>query len=111
MRELLTEKFDKPSYSWAISPAKVWENKEGQFHRDDDKPAIICDDGSRFWYKNGKLHRNNGKPAIIAFDGSMCWLKKGKIIKTDIKDMFSIVISETHHAILVGDSHVLRYDK
>lgn len=28
---------------------KIWM-KNGQYHRNDDKPALICDSGSKYWY-------------------------------------------------------------
>lgn len=31
--------------------------KYGKLHRDDDKPAAICPDGFKFWYKNGERDR------------------------------------------------------
>lgn len=33
--------------------AKVWLNKNGELHREDDKPARIYPDGTREWFKNG----------------------------------------------------------
>lgn len=34
-------------------------------HRNNDMPAVDCDNGTQKWYKHGKLHRENGKPASI----------------------------------------------
>jgi hypothetical protein len=42
----------------------VWYNEKGQFHREDDLPAIEWEDGTKHWYIEGKYHRENG-PAII----------------------------------------------
>jgi hypothetical protein len=40
-------------------------SKNGLRHRENDKPAIIGNDGTMAWYIDGKLHRNNDKPALI----------------------------------------------
>jgi hypothetical protein len=54
------------------SGSKYW-HKNGECHRDDDKPAILYHDGSKFWYKNGRNHRDNGEPAIIWDNGDKYW--------------------------------------
>jgi hypothetical protein len=38
----------------------------------------IDSNGDIYWYKNGKLHNENDKPAIIQNDGYKLWFKKGK---------------------------------
>ena len=50
----------------------------GKLHRDNDKPAVICTDGSQFWYQNGNLYRDNDLPTIIYADGKQVWYKNGK---------------------------------
>jgi len=55
---------------------KVWRNKNGLYHRDYDKPAIIYADGSQHWYQNDKRHRDNDQPAIIYADGTQVWYKE-----------------------------------
>jgi hypothetical protein len=37
--------------------------------------------GNKYWFKNSKLHRENDKPAIIYNDGRLCWYIDGKLIK------------------------------
>lgn len=54
-------------------------NSNGRRHRDNDQPAIIFANGSRYWYEDGELHRDN-KPAIIRVDGYQAWYKGGKVI-------------------------------
>ena len=44
--------------------ARVW-TKDGEIHRDGDKPAMVYTNGSKHWYKHGKLHRDGDKPAIV----------------------------------------------
>lgn len=55
--------------------------KNGQFHRDDDKPAYEFIGVFKKWYKNGKLHRAGGKPAVEYTDGYKSWYKNGVLIK------------------------------
>lgn len=52
--------------------------RDGAWHRDVDKPAVIWADG-RVWYcKDGKCHRDGDLPAIIWADGSVSYWKNGK---------------------------------
>jgi len=52
--------------------------KDGQCHRDNDKPAVIWHNGARYWYKNGRRHRDNDKPATIKSDGTEEFWKGGR---------------------------------
>jgi hypothetical protein len=47
-----------------------WYNKDHQLHRNNDLPAVISLDGSKYWYKNGKYYRDNNLPAVTFFDGT-----------------------------------------
>jgi hypothetical protein len=49
----------------------VWENEQGQTHRE-DSPAVERKDGSKQWWINGKRHRLDG-PAIEWTEGKMFW--------------------------------------
>ena len=60
-----------------ISEFSIGWYKDGEWHRSNDKPAVIFFDGSRYWYKNGKRHRDNDKPAIVYGHGSKRWYKNG----------------------------------
>jgi hypothetical protein len=51
--------------------------KNGQWHRDADKPVRIAEDGSLGWFKNGVYHRGGDKPARIGTDGTLGWFKNG----------------------------------
>jgi len=57
---------------------KRWYNKNGQRHRDGDKPAIVWADGDKFWYRNGKPHRDGGKPAVERAGGDKFWYQNEK---------------------------------
>jgi hypothetical protein len=41
-----------------------------------DGPALIFDNGSKFWYLNGECHREDG-PAVITADGTISWYLNG----------------------------------
>jgi len=58
---------------------KVWRNKEGLRHRDNDLPAVIRFDGREDWFKKGKKHRDHDKPAVICPGGNQYWYREGKI--------------------------------
>jgi len=66
-------------------PAIIYENgskfwyKNGQRHREGDEPAYISACGGKLWYKNGQPHREGDLPAKIYDDGSKCWYKNGQI--------------------------------
>ncbi len=54
--------------------------KYDKLHRDDDKPAMVRKLGN-FYYKNGKLHRDDDKPAVEYHNGSKLWYRNGKLYK------------------------------
>jgi hypothetical protein len=66
---------DKPAVIGA-GGLQAWI-KNGLAHRDGDKPAWIWDDGTLTWYKNGVHHRDGDKPAWIGADGTLLWYKNG----------------------------------
>jgi len=43
-----------------------------------DEPAMIYDNGTKFWFKNGKKHRDNNLPALIWYNGDVVFYKNGK---------------------------------
>jgi len=51
--------------------------KDGKliYHSFDDEPAMIYDNGTKYWYKDGLLHRDNNLPAIIYSDGDCGYYK------------------------------------
>jgi hypothetical protein len=83
---------------WPVSPelmasyndgshTKKWDHstlmwyKNGVYHRDGDKPAVIHVD-TLSWWKNGKCHRDDEKPAWIDANGPIEWLKNGQWHRT-----------------------------
>ena len=55
---------------------KIWKNKNGKLHRDNDLPAVVEINGGKAWCINDQLHRTNG-PAVIRFNGDKQWYLKG----------------------------------
>jgi len=63
--------------STPTSCVKISYKKNGQLHRDEDKPAVISryfldtdkKKWSYYWYKNGSLHRDDDNPAVIVYNG------------------------------------------
>ena len=64
---------------------KKWKNKEGRYHRENDKPAIEFSDGGKVWYINGKRHRENDKPAVEYADGRKIWYINGLLNRENDK--------------------------
>lgn len=75
LKELLSGLIDRSAvvYRDYIS----WKNKQGQNHRDNDKPARIYLSGDKVWYQNDMVHRDNDLPAKIFVNGSLGWYQNG----------------------------------
>ena len=56
-------------------------NKDGQYHRDNDLPAVISARGQKEWYVNGLRHRANGLPAIESETGYKRFFENGKRVE------------------------------
>jgi len=82
----MKSRIDKTEYSFFINEynSKFWY-KNGWYHRDNNKPAVIYNNGSMFWHKNGKLHREKDLPAVIYYNGDMDWYKNGELIRISRK--------------------------
>jgi hypothetical protein len=52
------ENLNKPT-EIGFNDTKIWKNKEGKFHRLNDKPAFEYADGKKVWYINGKFIKQN----------------------------------------------------
>lgn len=52
--------------------------RHGEYHRDDDLPAVIFYNGAKFWYKHGKMHRSGG-PAVELRSGTKLWYCRGSL--------------------------------
>ena len=56
---------------------KVTSNENYQLHSFNDEPAVIYEDGIKYWYKNGIIHRETGA-AVIYEDGTKQYWLNGK---------------------------------
>lgn len=72
----IVEHLDVPTftvnYYGGIIRCQAWHNKDYEYHREGDLPAVIeyYEDGNircQEWYKNGNLHRENNKYAYIKY--------------------------------------------
>jgi hypothetical protein len=54
----------------------------GKLHRENDLPAVITKNGTRYWYQFGIHHRENG-PAITYNSGRELWIHNNKIISDE----------------------------
>lgn len=69
--------YDMKEYNGEIVESYNWYHN-GELHRNDDKPAVICVNFYQEWYQHGKLHRDYDKPAFIGADGTLKWYINGK---------------------------------
>lgn len=72
---LLHRDNDKPAVVWNNGPKEWFHN--GSTRCNEDQPAVIFSDGMREWYKHGARHRDRDLPAIIYADGSTAYYKHG----------------------------------
>lgn len=79
MREILIERFPRPDYIDELG-TMYWFDDYGEFHSIDDRPAIICASGVKYWYKNGKIHRDGNKPAATFVSGKKEYWKNGMFV-------------------------------
>lgn len=59
---------------FVISDQSYWITRNGKAHST-VQPAIVYNNGSRFWCNFGKVHRTKGLPAIEWCDGSKEWVE------------------------------------
>lgn len=52
---------------------------EGKLHRDGDKPAVVYSNGDQEWWHQYKLHRDDDKPAVIHTNGDKAWYQNDKL--------------------------------
>lgn len=70
-----------------------WRDHSGLYHREDG-PAIIENDGSKFYYIHGLLHRDNG-PAIVFANGKKeFWLNGIKL--TNVKSTVELILQQIY---------------
>lgn len=64
--------------------AEVYK-KNGFLHRDNDLPAVIYVDGSKFWFRDGVDYREDDKPASEFASGTLVWYLDGMVGRADDK--------------------------
>ena len=47
--------------------------------------------GTNIWFKNGEYHRDGDKPAITHVNGNKCWYKNGKEYIPNFYEEFQIL--------------------
>lgn len=77
----LKTKNDEPTTIDSLG-TKYWRNENGDFHRENDLPAVEFFNGEKRWYKNGELYRKDG-PSIIFSDKTEFWYKNGELHRLD----------------------------
>ena len=56
----MKSRIDKTEYTFEINEYNdLVFYKNGNYHRDNDKPAVIWDNGNSFWYFNGTFMKRN----------------------------------------------------
>jgi hypothetical protein len=79
MKEILSDLITRSARIFAgdFKDYIAWQNRYGQNHRDNDKPARIYANGDRVWYQNDMVHRDGDKPAKIFANGDLAWYQDG----------------------------------
>ena len=68
--ERLSLRYEKYEYG------ERWYNQFNQLHRVHG-PAVVLNDGSRFYYQEDILHREDDLPAVEKVDGTRKWFNLG----------------------------------
>lgn len=55
----------------------LWHDEDGLLHREDG-PAVIMQNGTKYWYRRGYLHREDGPAIINVFGESPQWYLNGQ---------------------------------
>jgi len=62
---------------------EFWKLPSGDYHRENDLPAIERVNGTKEWWLNGKLHRDNDLPAYEHVGGDKAWYVNGECHRTN----------------------------
>lgn len=60
-----------------IADRTLWRDEDGLLHREDG-PAIIMQNGTKYWYCRGYLHREDGPAIINVFGEPPQWYLNGQ---------------------------------
>ena len=91
---------DKPSVERYYDNYRSW-HCDGELHRDNDLPAIVCNDYKE-WRIHGMIHRDNDLPAIV-FPEAQFWYKDNMRHRGDDKPA---IINKNYQAWFInGNRH------
>ena len=62
-----------------IEDRQIWRNAAGRLHSDADCPAMVSSN-ARFWFRDGEFHRDGNRPAIILSTGQCFYYVNGEYI-------------------------------
>lgn len=60
-------------YSYIVAPGHRFSGIDRQLHSVDDEPAIVYNDGTKWWYDHDKVSRGGDKPAVVWWNGVQEW--------------------------------------
>lgn len=84
-------------------PAVVCEEfQRGKLRRDNDKPAYIESNGNQIWYQHGELHRDGSKPAAIWYE-MQTWYQHGEQISAINRQLLHAM----YHACIAPIAHTI----
>lgn len=94
-------------YGWRAPPDRDANllicHKNGLWHRDDDKPAVIDSNGNLKWYQRHLLHRDGDKPAVIFADGHLQWFQNGHLHRSCGP---AVIMSNDIHRWWINGTHI-----
>jgi hypothetical protein len=74
----LMAQYKDGTHTYKSAGSTLYWEKNGQYHRDNDKPAIISAAGRLEWQQNGDRHRDGDRPARIFANGHLEWHQNNK---------------------------------
>ena len=63
---------DPARTSFKLAEGHSFQQTNGLLHSENDQPAVVYADGTRWWYDGGHVHRDGG-PAVIHSNGVEEW--------------------------------------
>ena len=88
-----------------INGSKYWYN-EGLLHRSNDLPAIEFKNEIQIWYYNGYIHRSDDLPAYVSNKGISKWYKYGNLHR---ENNLPAIINPTNISYFL-DGHYYNYE-
>ena len=63
--------------SFTTNEGHVYHLVDRKMHSENDQPAVVYANGTKWWYREGKIHRD-GAPAVIFPNGVEEWWQNGR---------------------------------